>query len=183
MRFNNGSLNTGPVTYNAPVNFTFNFQPPVYQPPVYQQQQQPKLKFCSTCKQSKPKQDYYKRKESRDGLQAKCKDCCRKVNEARYHGFKPSTTKDLETKEVKEKIKRTPAEETRLRLSQALNKKGLKEQEVIYRIGCSRFYLNSWLNYTKEIFCAPIPEMELDHFIPIKSFNLNEERQIRQANH
>lgn len=38
-------------------------------------------KQCNQCNKSKPITEFYKRKASKDGLQLKCKACCKVVNE------------------------------------------------------------------------------------------------------
>lgn len=42
------------------------------------------MKQCGLCKNSKPLSDFYKQTRSKDGLQHRCIDCCRKQNKSYY---------------------------------------------------------------------------------------------------
>lgn len=46
------------------------------------------MKKCNHCNEVKPSVDYYKMSASKDGLQPKCKDCCRLVNQS-FRDTKP----------------------------------------------------------------------------------------------
>lgn len=41
-------------------------------------------KICSKCKQKKPKIEFNKRKDSKDGLNGRCKECCKKESRKHY---------------------------------------------------------------------------------------------------
>lgn len=60
------------------------------------------FKFCSKCKNEKPKNDFYRTKNTKDGLQVWCKDCCddykRKYKLLHFKTPNPNKNKFLNTR-------------------------------------------------------------------------------------
>lgn len=50
------------------------------------------MKHCCRCQISKPPSEFYKNSARKDGLQTRCKDCCKKDNDA-YRSAHPERTR------------------------------------------------------------------------------------------
>jgi uncharacterized protein YbaR (Trm112 family) len=50
----------------------------------------PRNKLCTRCKETKPHDQFHKRKQAKDGLQSHCKDCMRDQSRDRYRNGTPS---------------------------------------------------------------------------------------------
>jgi hypothetical protein len=58
------------------------------------------MKLCNQCNQTKDNSEYYKMSASKDGLQPKCKDCCKVVNQ-NFRETKPEYQVDWQRKNHK----------------------------------------------------------------------------------
>lgn len=58
------------------------------------------MKVCNQCNKTKDKSEYYKMSASKDGLQPKCKECCKLVNE-NFRQTKPTYQLDWQKKNSK----------------------------------------------------------------------------------
>jgi len=160
------------------------------------------MKICKKCNQEKPLNEYCKRKGEKDGLHRYCKECSYKIGTNYYHLTGKNTRKEYYKnyrKENKEKIKigmrsamkkhRAKNNNYRLRDNiQTLLRYHIKNktQSVIKYIGCT---LQEYNNHISSQFT---PEMtwdnygiywEIDHIIPISSFDLSIPEEANKAFH
>jgi hypothetical protein len=159
------------------------------------------MKECKKCKEIKPKTEFYKRKDTPDSLNRYCNICC-KTEKKEYYINNKELVKEIHTSyraNNKEKIKvgmrlamkKHRAKNLNYRLRdniQTLLRYHIKNktQRVIKYIGCTL------QEYNDHISAQFKPEMnwdnygtywEIDHIMPISSFNLSIPEEANKAFH
>lgn len=159
------------------------------------------MKECRKCKQNIPLEGFCKKKDTKDGYHIYCKTCAYLLSNQYYKGHKDSLkiTQELYRTNNKEKIKvgmrlamkkhRAKNNNYRLRDNiQTLLRYHIKNktQSVIKYIGCT---LQEYNDHIESKFK---PEMnwnnygvywEIDHIIPISSFDLSISEEANKAFH
>lgn len=112
------------------------------------------MKQCSKCKTEKDPTDFWKHKNSKDGLNSVCKDCSKfKVREWIFRNKEKSSSLNLGWK------KRNP-EKVKLYSSAYENRKRKNMPKWVNKIQINQFYKDKPYGY------------EVDHIIPLKGKNV-----------
>jgi len=155
-----------------------------------------KTKICNICLHPKNLSDFYAKKTSKDGFENRCKYCKnsilsvfyyenrdRKLNQKKIYN---KNNREKERNRNNARIKNDPnfmlSRKLRDRFNKALSG-NYKSGSAIKDLGCSvsefKIYLESL--FVKNMTWENYGEWEIDHIVPLVSFNLSDLKQIKIA--
>lgn len=135
-------------------------------------------KICSACQFVKSTSEFHKNQSRKDGLQNQCKEChaqSRKDSYFRHRDIRIKNQVQYNRNRYHNDEKFRIARLLRSRLNNCLKE---KHNHTFEYLGCSIDGLYLWLEFTKPYYIPKdyTGELHLDHFKPIKSFDLTIER-------
>ena len=113
------------------------------------------FKICSRCQMVKPKDQFYKNRNAKDGLQNYCKNCYR-VYMRKYMNdkvYSDKTSMKYQTQKMRVSLAR-----------------GNSLSYLTEYLGCTNHFFFNWLQFQRSLSPEPIVNEEQDHVLPIKHF-------------
>lgn len=157
------------------------------------------MKFCNWCNTNKKNSDFYKDKSTKDKLQRYCKECLKlykrkwKIKNRKREQEKDKKYRQKTKERRKKYIQKLLKTNKEFKLRHILRdrfRKALKNKykvgSAVKDLGCSIEYFRkyielkfqpkmTWKNYGKK--------WHIDHIKPLASFNLTDEKQLKEALH